>query len=72
MRVLEPVDSLVEVVRIATFSVLTQKLKKKNSDFILFRFLKNRENAVFGTKIVPTTSELNLTGSTYYSSAITM
>ena len=38
----------------------------------MFRFLKNRENSVFGTKIVPTTSELNLTGSTYYSSAITM
>ena len=70
MQVLEPGDSLVEVVRTATFSVLTQKFQKKFSDFILFRFLKNRENAVFGTKIVPTTSELNLTGSAYYSSTI--
>ena len=38
----------------------------------MFRFLKNHENSVFGTKIVPTTSELNLTGSIYYSSAVTM
>ena len=38
----------------------------------MFRFLKNHENLVFGTKIVPTTSELNLTGSVFYSSAVTM
>ena len=38
----------------------------------MFRFLKIRENSVFGTKIVPTTSELKLTGSIYCSSAVTM
>ena len=31
-----------------------------------FRFCKNQENSVFGTQLVATTSELNLTGSTYY------
>ena len=39
---------------------------------MVFRFLKNHENSVFGSKIVPTTSELNLTGSIYFSSAVTI
>ena len=65
MRVLECVESLVDVVRTTIFTVLT-------SEFIVFRFLKNHDNLVFGTKIVPTTSELNLTGSVYYNSAVTM
>ena len=39
---------------------------------MVFRFLKNHEISVFGTKIVPTTFELNLTGSIYYGSAVTM
>ena len=38
----------------------------------MFRTIKNIENSVFGTKIVPTTSELNLTGSIYYGSAVTI
>ena len=38
---------------------------KKLSEFIVFRFLKNHENSVFGSEIVPTTSKLNLTGSIY-------
>ena len=73
-RVSEAVDSLVEstLKNFYYFYCPHSKISKKLSDFIVFRFLKNRENSVFGTKIVPTTSELNLTGSTYYSSAITM
>ena len=71
MRVLESVDSLVDVVRTTIFTVLSQKFQKF-SEFIMFRFLTKHENSVFGTKIVPTTSGLNLTGSVYYSSAVTI
>ena len=71
MRILESVDSLVDVVRTTNFTVLTQNFQNI-SEFIVFRFLKNHENSVFGSKIVPTTSKLNLTGSIYYSSAVTM
>ena len=65
------IDSLVDVVRTTIFTVLTQKFRKF-SEFIVFRFLKNRENSVFGSKIVPTTFELDLTGSIYYGSEVTM
>ena len=41
-------------------------------EFLVLRFLKNHENSVFCSRIVPTTSELNLTGSIYHSSAVTM
>ena len=49
--------------------VVTQKFQKI-SKFIVFRFLKNHEISVLGTKIIPTTFELNLTGSLYYGSAV--
>ena len=39
---------------------------------MVFLTIKKWENLGFCTKLVPTTSELKLTGSTYYSSAVTM
>ena len=42
------------------------KISKKNFYFVAFRFFENQENSVFGTQLVPTISELNSTGSTYY------
>ena len=58
-----------DVVRTTIFTVVTQKFQKI-SKFIVFRFLKNHEISVLGTKIIPTTFELNLTGSLYYGSAV--
>ena len=40
--------------------------------FVAFCLFKIQENSVFGTQLVPTTSELNTTGSTYYTSTVTM
>ena len=62
-RVLKPVDSLLNVVRTTIFTVLTKKFQ----NFFLFcsvSFFQKSGNSVFGTQLVPTTSELNLTGST--------
>ena len=56
---------------INTFIVLTPKFPK----FFSFRsvsFFKNYENLVFGTQLVPITSELNLIGFTFYTSSVTM
>ena len=69
-RVLKPDDSLANLVQTTIFTVLTQNFKKFFSYFVAFHFFKKQEKSVFGTQLVPNTSELNRTGSTNYTSTV--
>ena len=70
-RFLKPVDSLVKLSE-HQFLLSIRKNFKNFSFFVAFRFFKNQKNSVFGPQLVPNTSELKLTGSTNYTSTVTM